>query len=248
MRKARISAEIRAALADPSTKSLILANAFTLFWALFGGWGLHEVMLIYWSQSVLIGFVNVFRILALRDYSTEGVKVDGRPVKPTIWFKVYTAGFFAVHYGLFHLVYFMFLGFYAFASKEAEPVDPLIVLPIGMFFANHVYSFIHNRRRDEARLTNIGYLMFKPYIRIFPMHLSIIFGGVLSVPFILAASAISAGAPDSAAVTLLTKLATFAGLTLFLSLKTVSDVIAHRLEHEWDLEAWTRKKKQERKK
>jgi hypothetical protein len=66
-------------------------------------------MLLYWGQSVVIGIANVFRMLALEHFSTENFKINDRAVEPTPAVKMQVALFFAVHYGFFHLVYFVFI-------------------------------------------------------------------------------------------------------------------------------------------
>jgi hypothetical protein len=79
------------------------------------------------------------------------------------------------------------------------------------FFMNHFFSFRINSRADSAR-TDIGRLMFFPYIRIMPMHLTIILG-----TFVM--------------LLLRNQFAEYAVLVFFLALKTIADVRMHILEH-----------------
>jgi hypothetical protein len=46
------------------------------------------------------------------------------------------------------------------------------------FLANHWYSYRRTLARDQQGCPNIGTLMFLPYLRIIPMHLTIIFGNL----------------------------------------------------------------------
>jgi hypothetical protein len=183
---------------------LLLSNIATITIALFEGWSPAEVMLVYWSQIVVIGFFNVLRMFRLGEFSTDGVGMNNQPVQPTPATKRSMAIFFAFHYGFFHFIYFAFL-----AADGALPrgVDliPVAVCVAG-FVVNHAVSYRENAEEDLKRRPNIGSMMFFPYVRIIPMHLTIIFGSIF--------------APGSAWA-----------LVLFLSLKTGADLVMHLIEH-----------------
>ena len=183
---------------------LLLSNIGTIGIALLEGWSASEVMWVYWFQSLVIGSFNVLRMLQLGEFSTEGVKMNHRPVPPTPATKRSMATFFAFHYGFFHLVYFFFLS----AGGRFPAGSDLIGLAVCVvgFVVNHTVSFRENVENDLRRRPNIGSIMFFPYARIVPMHLTIIFGSML--------------APDSAWA-----------LVLFLSLKTGADLVMHLVEH-----------------
>ena len=68
---------------ERSALVLLLSNLFTIVIALAQKWDAAEAMWIYWGQSVTIGFFNWRRILELRQFSTEGFLVNGKPVEPT---------------------------------------------------------------------------------------------------------------------------------------------------------------------
>lgn len=161
-------------------------------------------MWIYWFQSVTIGLINFVRILQLKDFSTEGFKVNGQPVEPTPETRNSTAFFFLFHYGFFHFGYLIFL--LTFTAGEVfggipTPVEfQYIFLTSILFFFNHLFSYFYNRSRDTQK-QKIGALMGYPYARIIPMHFTIMFGffGV--------------------------------ALPLFLILKTFADCIMHIVEH-----------------
>lgn len=187
---------------DGSVWSLVAANVLTLAIALCQQWGLGPLMLLYWGQSVVIGVSNVFRILALDKFSTENFRMNNRPVKPTAGTKVQVAAFFAIHYGLFHVVYFVFL----FVDRRSGiELDLWFWACTAAFALNHLWSYRYNRDLDRKGTPNIGTLMFTPYLRIVPMHLTIILGGM-------------AGGGTVA-------------LLLFGLLKTLADVGMHLVEH-----------------
>jgi hypothetical protein len=133
-------------------------------------------MWIYWGQSIIIGIFNWRRILDLKQFSTRGFRINDRPVQPTRQ-----------------------------KSVSRNPVI-LIIVPVLIFLFNHGFSYRYNRERDRSGTPNIGTIMFSPYVRIIPMHLTILFG--------------SQFANDSGSK-----------LLLFLGLKTVADVVMHMVKH-----------------
>ena len=185
-----------------SVLSLLAANAFTIAAALYEGWDLGVLMWIYCGQSIIIGLFSVLKILDLKRFSTEGFTMNGRAVGETPQTKRRVAVFFALHYGFFHFGYFIFLRI----EDPLESTDMLWVgLCIAVYFANHYFSYLHNREHDAARIPNIGTMMFFPYARVVPLHLTIIFGSMLGPGRLL--------------------------LLLFLGLKTVADLVMHAVEH-----------------
>lgn len=191
---------------DKSARNLLISNGLIIAIAVIEGWRLSDVMLIYWGQSVIIGWFNFWRILALRNFSTKGFKINNRSVKPTTKTRKDTAIFFLLHYGFFHLVYFLFLAS-LFSETEMSRGDLYsILLCIVIFLINHWYSYRYNLEQDLKGKPNIGTIMFFPYARIIPMHLTIIAGGMLMNKSII-------------------------GLVLFLLLKTGADFIMHAVEH-----------------
>jgi Na+/H+ antiporter NhaD/arsenite permease-like protein len=189
---------------DRSVVPLLLSNLLTIIWAIVEGWRIVDVMLIYWVQSVVIGYYNYHRIMDLEKFSTRNFKVNNRRPDPTPETKKSVARFFALHYGIFHAAYLAFI-----LGKDSGDIG---VSSIGIiacavaFIFNHRYSYQHNKERDSQRVPNIGTIMFFPYARIVPMHLTI-------------GLAASYGNQS------------IKGLFLFLVLKTVADVIMHMIEH-----------------
>jgi hypothetical protein len=141
----------------------------------------------------------------LKEFSTKGFTENGHPVEPTEETKNRNARFFLMHYGFFHLVYFIFLLVFSQAGmlgSALNSADLIYIIPTALLFlGNHIYSYRYNRPRDIGK-PNIGTLMFYPYARIVPMHITLILGVFLGGP-----------------------------LLLFLLLKTLADVIMHIVEH-----------------
>jgi FtsH-binding integral membrane protein len=188
---------------------LLASNGVTILLALTQDWNVLPLMWICWFQNIVIGFFHFLRIRRLKEFSTEGFSINGRPAQPTQETKNHVARFFLLHYGGFHLAYFVFLlafsrtgwldsaGENGFSSADVK----YVILAAVVFLGNHVFSYFYNRPRDTGR-PNIGTVMFYPYARILPMHLTIILGAFLG-----------------------------GGLLLFLLLKTLADLIMHVVEH-----------------
>lgn len=202
-------------LADPSVWLLLASNLLTIYFAATGGISLITVLWIYWFQSVVIGIFNFIRILELKDYSTEDVRFGGQQPEPSPGFKIAMAFFFAFHYGFFHLGYFIFMIIglpmaTMLAQFNGADIDPelvattgpwVVLIAAGAFFVNHLFSYLYNRKK-ESKKQKIGTVMTYPYLRIIPMHLIIVFG-----------------------------LYTSGGLLIFLTLKTIADIVMHIIEH-----------------
>ncbi|HEY4646555.1 MAG TPA: DUF6498-containing protein [Steroidobacteraceae bacterium] len=188
----------------PSTRSLILVNAATVALALGLDWPASALMWPYWIQSIVIGYFSRKRILALGRFSTSGFTMNDRPVSPTPATQRSVANFFALHYGFFHVGYFVFL---VQQFAQLGPWDWVGLGALAISFAwNHRFSFEQNVEADRRGTPNIGTLMFLPYARILPMHLTIMLG--------------SAFGGEGAGVVL-----------IFGTLKTAADVLMHHVEH-----------------
>lgn len=208
---------------DRASLPIFLSNALALAVAAWEQWPLVMLLWPYWCQSVIIGWFARKRILALGRYSTAGFTVNGRNVAATPDTQRRVAWFFALHYGLFHLIYALFLCVFtvitlaAQFAPEAVPElpfggrlqwhDPLLVAGLAVsFWFSHRKSHREHVAADLARTPNLGTLMFMPYLRVLPMHMTILLGMALGHT---------------------------ASLLLFGVLKTAADVGMHLLEHRW---------------
>ena len=175
---------------DLSLLGILFGNVVSIVMAIACDWPLTQIMWIYWSQSVVIGIMYVIRMLSLKEFSTEGMTMNDQPVPETPAGKRNVAAFFALHCGIFHAVYAGFLW------GEMPCVSA--------FVGSHSFSLMHNMKSDfKQKKPNLGTLMFYPYLRIIPMHMTIVFGGMLSA----------------------------IGLPIFMVLKTLADVGMHMVEH-----------------
>jgi hypothetical protein len=194
---------------DPAFYSLTIVNLLSIVLAVYEQWSLFTPLFIYIIQSLTLGLINFLRIISLKEFSTKGFSISGgRAILPNEQTKWYTAKFFLLHYGGFHAFYIFFLIMFMGENETiANLVDWRWVFFTSLFFVlNHAWSFYLERQQAPVKL-NIGNLMFYPYARVVPMHLTILIG-----------LGITGG-----------QVTTFA-LIFFMILKTFADLLTHILE------------------
>jgi hypothetical protein len=159
---------------SPSARTLLLANAATLAAALLLDWPAGWLLWPYWIQSVVIGWYARKRMLSLRLFSTSGFTSNDRPVPENDAGKRSTANFFTLHYGFFHLGYFVFLC----AEHRLHAGWDLVVLAAcgASFVLSQRQTYEAQHAADLRGRPNLGTLMFTPYLRVIPMHLAILVG------------------------------------------------------------------------
>jgi len=191
-------------LRDPSAWALLGANAWIIYLYLAEDWSSEMILLVYWSQSVIIGLFTFLRMVSLRRFDPGGITSNGVPVKATRRAQLGLSGFFLLHFYGFHLVYLLFI-VSLFSRRESAPLRLDFLLgAAGIFFLNHLFSYVYHRWIAREESVPFGKLMFLPYLRIIPMHLCIIVGAFTG---------------------------SFALIAFFTLLKTAADLGGHFLEH-----------------
>lgn len=183
--------------------SLLAANLITILLFVLQDGSVIQALWIYWIQSVIIGLANVFRLATFRLDFTN-LKINGRqvsiggytgqPAMPEAAARVFMTGFFLVHYGFFHVGYAAFLVMFGTGSMVEFNGAELpfsfgtaslgaLILPGIVFACHHFISLVKERNelnRSHAAPVPVGKVMMRPYVRIVPMHLIILFGPVLA--------------------------------------------------------------------
>ncbi|MCB9988165.1 MAG: hypothetical protein H6868_02390 [Rhodospirillales bacterium] len=191
-------------LADPSLWILTASNVMTMAMAFIQGWEMGPVLWVYWAQSVIIGLTNFVRMINLKEFTTKGMTMNDHPVPETSAGKYQVSFFFLFHYGFFHFVYAMLLISDNFDGALTPEQVFTVSFCVLAFASSHIYSFVYNKGQDfRHKKPSLGTIMFYPYMRIVPMHLTIILGTAMGGQAIL----------------------------LFMGLKTISDAGMHMVEH-----------------
>lgn len=199
-----------------STLSLVFSNLLVIIFAVVDKLSAIDILWIYWFQSVIIGIFNFIKIISLKEFSVEGFKRGNKQLLPTKETKISTAIFFLFHYGFFHLIYAVFLSSFSifgyFSKSEFEM--SYFLFSTAMFFISSLIEFNSSKKEKAGELPNIGKLMFAPYSRIIPMHLTIILGGFIA----------AAGSSFSVDTNL-------AIIVLFIGIKTFVDLITESVSN-----------------
>ena len=185
----------------PSSIVLILANLIPLAGVLLFEWNVLEILLLYWTESVVIGLINVLRMASCQTdniLAGLGPYMAGKKIPPDLQrsmppgalraIKYFIIPFFVLHYGGFcygHLMavtgFFSTAGFQGGARASLAQVWQwdfwIAVAAIG---ASHLFSFFNNFiGKNEYKHTSVFLLMQRPYGRIVTMHIAIVFGAGL---------------------------------------------------------------------
>ena len=183
---------------------LVLANMIPLFGIFLFGWDAVTILVLYWLESVIIGGLNVVKILSVRTCDT--------PSHLFFLGNIFNACFFIMHFGMFTWGHAEFLKeiFGAASLLSGIREGGAIMWTALSFLLSHVFSMFINfygKKEYLGRSPNVQ--MMQPYGRIFVMHIVVLFGGFLVQSF---------GEPVLAVI-------------LLIILKTVIDLMAHSKEH-----------------
>ena len=201
--------------------SLVAVNLMPLIGVLGFGWSTFDLMALYWFENGIVGLFAVLKILLSRGDGDGPGAFLGR---------LFTAGFFTLHYGAFWSVHGLFV--MTLFGGPADRAFGAMDLPFGFFFggvgiagialqgglllaamgllASHAVSFVGNvvvKGEDLERTARD--LMSQPYGRVVVLHVTLVLGGFLVLG--------TGGAT--------------AALALFVLLKTGVDLAAHLRVH-----------------
>jgi hypothetical protein len=181
-----------------SSASLLSVNLVTIIVALWQNWNVADLIWVYWLQSLIIGYFQVLKIKNMEIFTTDRFYINEKPVEPNNDTKLKVIYIFILTYALFHLFYLFFI-----PVLGMPEVKGLMIMGI-LYLANHYYSYLENKEIDKRTVRNIGEMMMIPFVRIIPIHITMIF---------------AAGFGNRIS------------LIYFLGLKTIVDLIMHNIEH-----------------
>jgi hypothetical protein len=164
---------------------LLAANGLPLLGVIFFDWDVSALIVLYWSENLVIGFYNILKMLG----------AGGLPaVFPSLFFLVHYGGFCAVH-GFFIsslllntppevgsdppwplFLVFVQLLFEVTEQVLAQAPGEWVLAFLGLFIS-HGYSFVSNFWLGGERETStVSSLMSAPYKRIVILHIAVIAG------------------------------------------------------------------------
>lgn len=207
----------------PPVTGLILANLATISLAILQNWDAATILFTFWVQSIIIGLFTVIKLLSadtalLAAELGKAEEWTGRgPVasRGRVWtYKILVAGFFTVHYSLFHLFYYLLF----FSDPVFGPVEYFMGagwIAAAIFLLCHLFSFLFYRQNEPRGGQYMATAILLPYNRIVPMHLTMILGGTIA-----------------GLLQLLGIVTDLPVLVVFLLLKTCMDVRMHIVLHD----------------
>jgi len=156
--------------------ALVAANLIPLVGVFAWGWDAFNIVLLYWIENVIVGAINVLKILLAAQVAED----TGATANDTS--KAFLVPFFIVHYGIFMLVHGIFL-FALFGNTDAPRIGHVFAGVGGWavlaLLASHLVSFVGNYVVGGERLrTTPKDQLFAPYGRVVVMHLVILVGAV----------------------------------------------------------------------
>ena len=203
---------------------LVAANLIPFWGVIFWEWDAFNVVLLYWSENIVVGFYNILK-MAFVKVSHPAEHLGKLFMIP--FFTIHYGGFCAVH-GIFVFAlfekgdssfmnnttwpcFFVFLQMLLNVIKHAFLTMSLEMrYAMGALFLSHGVSFVYNYLiKGEYAKIKPDKLMGSPYARIVIMHLAVLFGAFLTMAL---------GSPVGI-------------LIILVGLKTSLDVIFHKRQH-----------------
>jgi len=180
--------DIRRLTSDPrlTIAVIVIGNLIPVFGVLFLGWDAAQVLILYWAETVIVGLLTLPRIVAAQRLP---VGVSGGRLANAL----FVAVFFVLHYGVFcvgHLTFALPLAEDFIAAEGGGGVwdrtfgDPAFLWAVLATAVLHVVGqtrdwWMQGRWRQASPTLE----MFKPYGRIFVLHLTVLIGAWLMLVF-----------------------------------------------------------------
>lgn len=146
---------------DPSAISLIFVNILTLILAIAQNWDIATIFYIYLFQTIVILFFIFIKIT----------------IKKMFCFGE-TWTFFLVL-----IVFIIFYSSFLFFIFGIPTFNFFIFLNAGLFFINHLFSFIYNFKKDSKKKELAKVLIKKITYRLLVIHSTIVFSFFLVLTF-----------------------------------------------------------------
>ncbi len=171
---------------DRDTLLMVGFHLLPLLGVWFLGWNAHTLLILYWLETLAIGFWTVVLVAVSRDQAIGLLSSATQPSRTGFGMAL----FVAVHAGFFMAIHMVFLhavfgiGTVAGGEDVLETLTRLLVggglwLPLaGIFLIRGLVTFDALRREDRVDRYLVGF-----YFRIVVMQFAIIGGGFLLLLF-----------------------------------------------------------------
>jgi hypothetical protein len=212
--------------------TLVVANLFVAFQTLRHEWGYYETLLVYWTEVVILGVYNVFRLMVvgvfgaapLGAWAAKWIDLGSRFNR--FMFTVVGVIFFVLKFGAFALGIGVFVVLLpamlkvdgeggASVPRALRAAGPGLLIATAALCLSHGVSLVRNFLLDrEYDRINIVSLVFLPYMRMSLVGTVLLLG--------VAAAGVLPGLGRETAFAVAMVL-----------LKLLADAASHRLEHGW---------------
>jgi hypothetical protein len=160
---------------------VVVANAIPLVGVLWWGWDVGLLMALFWAENLVLGAINVGRMLV------------ASPGSVGHWaMKLFLVPFFCVHFGMFTAGHGLFVAAlfagvepggldmpWVLLSRFAEIYPALPLALAGITLVHLVHTWVDLISNGAYRRVGPNALMFQPYGRIVVLHVTLIFGGFM---------------------------------------------------------------------
>ncbi len=154
-----------------SIGSLVLSNLVPLIGVLFFDWDVSTILILYWSENVIVGFYNVAKMALAK----------GKAKSRQEYQRFFLIGFFIVHFGIFTFGHGAFV--FSFFGTENPSFKSLLPALLSLFISHGISMVVHFFKNGENSRVSYESLFFQPYKRVVIMHLTIIFGAWAALAF-----------------------------------------------------------------
>lgn len=166
----------KAATRPAALATVVIGNLIPFFGVLFLGWNAAQILILYWVENVILGLLTLPRLIVASQSAGEGA---------------FLGGFFIVHYGMFcfgHLTFALLIvsdfadeagglygGLFRLLREPSFQWAVVAVAAVNLVAQIREWWWPGQWRTADPKLE-----MFKPYGRIFVLHLTVLFGAAVA--------------------------------------------------------------------
>jgi hypothetical protein len=152
---------------DISLWSLILWNLLTIAWAVIARWSLGSLLMVYWCQSLILGFFWFLRIIILPDFYVPQQQ-EHLSMEEAFQDKATASAVFIAIYAILHV----FAGFVLYQRLGPVRTGGILIVA-GIFFVSQCFTLSRTVTWISGERPTSNIVLF-PYIRVIPMFVPLI--------------------------------------------------------------------------